>query len=244
MTETRDPGEIFLTAEWRDLLFLNYAVEPRLLMEHVPAGTMLDSFDGKTFVSLVGFRFYRTKLFGAVAVPFHEDFEEINLRFYVRPQNGYTERRGVVFISEIVPRWAIAATARLIYGEKYHAFAMQHSIVTQDLQQRLEYRWKMKNQWCSVKATADGQAAIPKKASLEEFITEHYWGYSSTRGGGCVEYHVAHPQWSVRQCIFGKFEGDARPLYGELAQILNRTPDSAFLASGSPVTVYRGRKII
>jgi hypothetical protein len=71
---------IFLTAEWRYLTMLNYAVDPSLLTHLVPRGTDLDEFEGKTYVSLVGFRFERTRVRG-LWVPFHADFDEMNLRF-------------------------------------------------------------------------------------------------------------------------------------------------------------------
>src|ERR1700722_15876019 len=98
------PDKIFLSAEWRDLLMLNYEVNPGILQKYVPAGTELDSFQGKTYVSVVGFRFCRTRLLGAIPIPFHTEFEEINLRFYVRRSVGSETRRGVVFIGEIVPK--------------------------------------------------------------------------------------------------------------------------------------------
>jgi uncharacterized protein len=104
--------KIFLTAKWRDLVMLNYEVDPSLLQRHVPAGTELDSFEGKTYVSLVGFYFSGTRLWGKIAVPMHTEFEEANLRFYVRQRAEGEERRGVCFIAEIVPRRAIAWTAR------------------------------------------------------------------------------------------------------------------------------------
>src|SRR5882762_2754874 len=107
---------VFLSAEWLDLALLNYAVEPATLLPFVPPGTTLDSFEGKTYLSLVGFRFCKTKLLGRVAVPWHSEFEEVNLRFYVHRSSGTERRRGVVFIKEIVPKPAIALTARLLYG--------------------------------------------------------------------------------------------------------------------------------
>ena len=113
----------FLTAEWKNLLMLNYAVDPDLLRAFVPAGTELDEFDGRTYVSLIGFEFNQTRMLGC-AVPFHQAFEEVNLRFYVRRN----EKRGVVFIRELVPKFAVAAIARLAYGERYSAVPMSHRI--------------------------------------------------------------------------------------------------------------------
>src|SRR5271165_1698092 len=96
---------VFLSAEWRDLVMLNYEVDPNLLSRYVPPATALDSFQGRTYLSLVGFRFCRTKLLGCLPVPFHANFDEVNLRFYVRRKAGNNDdRRGVVFIAEVVPR--------------------------------------------------------------------------------------------------------------------------------------------
>jgi uncharacterized protein YqjF (DUF2071 family) len=234
---------VFLSAEWRDLVMLNYEVDSRLLDKFVPSGTELDSFLGKTYVSLVGFRFSRTKLFGYVAVPLHSDFDEINLRFYVRRKEGDEVRRGVVFIAEIVPLRAIATIARLVYGENYLCLPMKHQI-SNDSQKTIEYQWQLENKWCRLSAQASGAGALPTKDSLEQFITEHYWGYSCQRGGGCLEYYVSHVPWRVWPSATAAFEGDASALYGvELSRVLQRRPSSAFIADGSPVSVLKGRLI-
>jgi uncharacterized protein YqjF (DUF2071 family) len=234
---------VFLSAEWRDLVILNYEVEPRLLNHYVPPGTSLDSFQGRTYLSLVGFRFCHTKLFGRFSVPFHTDFDEVNLRFYVRRQGGGADRRGVVFIAEVVPRRAIATTARLVYGENYTRLPMRHRVDTQGLNKAAEYQWQISDQWCSLAAQTVGLPAHPAEGSLEQFITEHYWGYSRQRTGGSVEYHVAHIPWQVWATTKAGFAGEASALYGgELATVIQRIPDCAFMAEGSPVIVYRGNQ--
>jgi uncharacterized protein YqjF (DUF2071 family) len=241
MSPTR---KVFLTAEWRDLVMLNYEVHPRLLGKYVPIGTVLDSFLGKTYVSLVGFRFCRTKLFGCLAVPLHSDFDEVNLRFYVRRKEGDENRRGVVFIAEIVPKQAVATTARLIYGENYVCLPMKHHICAEGSKKTAKYLWQVKNQWCQLTAQAIGAPELPREGSLEQFITEHYWGYSTQRSGGSVEYHVSHVPWQVWVSTTAGFEGDASLLYGvELSHVLQGHPSSAFIADGSPVTVFRGNKL-
>lgn len=235
---------VFLSAEWRDLVMLNYEVEPNLLTRYVPPGTALDSFEGRTYLSLVGFQFCHTKLLGSFPVPFHTNFDEVNLRFYVRRKEGSDDRRGVVFISEVVPRRAIAVTARLAYGENYTRLPMRHRIDGQELSKMLEYRWQVGDQWCKVVARTVGLAAYSKEGSLEQFITEHFWGYSSQRTGGCVEYHVSHAPWQVWATAEASFEGEASSLYGrELSTVLQRRPDCAFVAGGSPVIVFRGNRL-
>jgi uncharacterized protein len=235
---------VFLSAEWRDLVMLNYEVSPKLLRPYVPRGTELDSFQGKTFVSLVGFRFLNTKLFGILPIPFHTNFDEVNLRFYVRRDNAGTNKRGVVFIREIVPRRAIALLARIAYGENYIALPMKHKAATNNATVTADYQWKLNGQWCRLHAQAAQPSIQPAEGSLEQFITEHYWGYSAQRNGGCVEYQVAHVPWRVWATSSAGVVGDCDVFYGaELSQILNRQPDSAFIADGSPVRVFQGRRI-
>ena len=241
--------KVFLTAEWWDLVMLNYESDPALLKEHVPRGTELDSFLGKTYVSLVGFRFCATKLFGSIQVPFHADFDEVNLRFYVRRRAAGESRRGVVFIAEIVPKRATAAVARLIYGENYVCLPMRHHIGGESPKKTVAYEWQMKggktkNQWCSLSAQATSAPQLPQEGSLEQYITEHYWGYSAQRDGASVEYHVSHEPWKVSAGANAGFKGDMAELYGaELDRIIQRPPDSTFIADGSAVTVFRGSKL-
>ena len=238
------PEKIFLSAEWRDLVMLNYEADPTCVQKYIPPGTELDSFHGKTYVSLVGFRFCRTKLFGNIPVPFHAEFEEINLRFYVRRREGDEIRRGVVFIAEIVPKRAIAYTARLFYGENYVRRPMAHRILSEQSRMQAEYSWVTGSKRCTLQAHASGTPSLPAEGSLEQFITEHYWGYSRQPNGGTVEYHVSHVPWKVWHATHANFSGDTRDLYGnELSQLLAKTPASAFIADGSPVKVMRGSEL-
>ena len=237
-------SKVFLSAKWLHLVFLNYVVDPARLLPFVPPGTILDSFDGKTYLSLVGFRFCETKLWGKFSMPFHSEFEEVNLRFYVRRESAGELRRGVVFIKEIVPKIAIALTARLVYGEKYVSHAMKHRIAMGHDDAEVEYWWKHDGTWSSIHAHATGGAKLPADHSLEQFITEHFWGYSRQKSGGTLEYQVTHAPWSVRRASDARFEGDAAAFYGpELAGLLSRPPDSAYIADGSPIEVRKGAKL-
>jgi hypothetical protein len=236
--------KIFLSAEWRDLLMLNYEVDPAILQKFVPAGTEVDSFAGKAYVSLVGFRFCRTKLFGRLSIPLHTEFEEINLRFYVKCREGDEIRRGVVFIAEIVPKRAIALTARLFYNENYVSRPMAHCVRMKDSKIEVEYSWRSGNELCKLQAHASDTPALPSEGSLQQFITEHYWGYSRQRAGRTAEYHVSHVPWKVWNAIHAGFSGDPSDLYGdELSQVLTKAPASVFIADGSAVQVFQGSKL-
>jgi len=230
----------FLTAEWRYLVMLNYVIDPALIAPLVPAGTELDVFGGTAFLSLVGFRFISTKIRG-VAIPFHRHFDEVNLRFYVRRCANGEVRRGVVFIQEIVPRRAIAAIARWLYHENYRSLPMTHDILHTGARVRAEYTWRMSSQHYLLSAEANGNPMPLTTGSPQQFIADHYWGYSTQPGGSTLEYRVDHPSWRVWDASRAEFTGDAALLYGPaFSAVLSRPPDSAFLADGSPVTVYSG----
>src|SRR3954447_19553034 len=135
---------VFLTGQWKYLAMLNYEIDPAILDARVPRGTELDSWNGKTMVSVVGFMFLETRVLG-MKIPFHVRFEEVNLRFYVRRKAEDGWRRGVVFIKEIVPRRAIAMGARIFYNENYIARRMRHRIeLAESTVERggVEYGWR------------------------------------------------------------------------------------------------------
>jgi uncharacterized protein YqjF (DUF2071 family) len=231
----------FLTAEWRNLLMLNYVVEPSLLEPFVPAGTELDSWGGQTYLSLVGFLFADTRVLG-FSIPGHRTFEEVNLRFYVRRATAGESRRGVTFIREIVPRAAIATAARIAYNEPYVALPMRHHFGepgSGGVPTTVEYGWKLATEWATLRGNPRVDGVMPNEDSAEAFITEHYWGYTRQRNGTTVEYRVDHPRWRVWRLDMPQVTGDLAALYGSVfADIVRGPPASAFLADGSPVTVF------
>lgn len=233
----------FLRAEWRSLVMLNYAVEPAELQAHLPRGVELDLWEGQALASMVGFRFLRTRVLG-VAVPFHQDFEEVNLRFYVRRRDGDTWRRGVVFIREIVPKQAIAAVARIVYNEPYLALPMRHSVPAPGQGGTFEFGWKYEGAWCGLGAETVADPAPLAAGSAEEFIFEHYWGYTRQRDGSTAEYQVEHAPWRCWRTARSWLSGDVGALYGMgFGKALAREPFSAFVAEGSPVLVRRGSNL-
>lgn len=237
----------FLTAHWSSLLMFNYRVDPRKIAPFVPNGCEVDLHQGETYVSVVGFMFRNTRLKG-VPVPFHQDFEEVNLRYYIRRKDD-PSRRAVGFIQEIVPRWAIATVARLVYQENYVDLPMRHHLDLQEgrlsLGSRVAYGWQKGERWHEMSARISGPLAPLIPGSHPEFIAEHYWGYAAQRDGGTIEYQVEHPPWKVWPVEEARLEMDAREVYGEeWAEVLAEPPVSAFVAEGSEVTVYDGERLV
>lgn len=230
----------FLTARWLDLVMANYAVEPRVLQEFVPRGTELDLFEGECFVSLVAFKFFDTRVLN-FKIPFHIDFLEVNLRFYVRRETGGEVRRGVVFVKEIVPRFAISLVARTFYGEPYETWKMR----LDETENSFRYSWMKNGKTNSVGVEKGASLGVPPPESGGEFIIEHYWGYTRRGPGRTDEYKVEHPKWNLFEARNALLKVDFGYTYGEKFAFLNKEkPHSVLLAEGSEIAVYKGAKLI
>ncbi|HEX9199620.1 MAG TPA: DUF2071 domain-containing protein [Acidobacteriaceae bacterium] len=242
--ELNPVARTLLTAEWRKLIMAQYEVDPATLTTWLPPGLSLDLYRDRCYVSLVGFLFDRVRIKG-LAIPFHTRFEEVNLRFYVtRTLPEGTRRRGVVFIREFVPRAAITLVASSLYEEPYSTFPMRHSIVSTPDALRVSYSWLYKNIWQSLAVEASPTPQPISPGSEEEFITEHYWGYTKRSRGPTSEYAVQHPRWTIYPIRSFAIQADFAALYGPAFNSLNhQAPASVLLAEGSEVSVSTGSRL-
>ncbi|HZH34640.1 MAG TPA: DUF2071 domain-containing protein [Pyrinomonadaceae bacterium] len=230
----------FLTARWQDLIMANYLVSPEILQNLVPCGTELDFWEGECYASLVAFKFIDTAVLG-FRVPFHINFEEINLRFYVRREIAGETRRGVVFVKEIVPRRAICFVANALYGEKYEAWRTGHK----QTETSLAYFWSKGGCNNQIAVKFGENSGVPETDSHGEFIIEHYWGYTKRGTNRTDEYKVEHPKWELKAVKNAEIAVDFGATYGREFAFLNKEePRSILLAEGSPISVYKGAKII
>lgn len=234
-------SNIFLSAEWRKLALANYVVDKEILMRYLPPFTELDDWHGEYYVSLVGFMFLDTRLLG-IKVPFHSNFEEVNLRFYVKYNDNGIWKRGAVFIKEIVPKPAITLVANTIYKEKYQTLPMKHSWNLNEQQLEISYSWKV-DKWNSFSVISAPESQAIAVNSDEEFITEHYWGYTKIGKNRTSEYGVEHPRWEVYPIKSYNIDVDFEANYGKSFGFLKeRKPQSVMLAEGSAIRVMKGRK--
>lgn len=234
---------VFLRAEWRKLILVNYLVPPGLLSSRVPSGTELDLWNGKCYVSLVGFRFLNTRLRG-IRVPFHVNFEEVNLRFYIR-QNlpGGSVRRGVTFIREIVPRPALTFVAKTVYSEPYETLPMRFSLKEENERFDISYSWK-KNREHGIRVVAENRLQQMQPGSEEEFITEHYWGYTKLDAQRTNIYAVEHPRWEYYPVSEYNVDVNFGMVYGKEFDLLTEMkPASVMLMEGSEILVRSGQRL-
>lgn len=227
----------FLTAKWENLIMANYAVPPELLIPYLPKGTELDIFEGKAYVSLVGFLFSGIKIFTIPAFGL-DTFEEINLRFYVIRRQGDKIKRGVVFINETVPYKAVAWLANKLYKEHYTAVPTRRFEQVSPSSKQIEYFWKTGTDWNHIKVKASSVTEPMPAGGVEEFIFEHYYGYTRVSETASIEYAIAHRRWLTHSIKEYAVECDFNAMYGKGFSFLTHTkPDSVFMAEGSGVSV-------
>ncbi|MBE8727669.1 DUF2071 domain-containing protein [Flavobacterium sp. KB82] len=236
-------SDSFLKAEWKNLALFNYEVAPQVLEKYLPAGTEIDIWNNKCYVSLVGFMFKNTKILG-VKIPFHINFEEVNLRFYVKRFENGEWKRGVVFIKEIVPRKAITFIANTLYREHYETQQMKHQIVENKDTDTFIYQWKNGKKWNTIEVKTKKDLNKIEVGSEAEFITEHYFGYTKISEETTFEYEVTHPRWEQLEVLNHNTVLDFRETYGEDFEFLQHIkPTSVLLAKGSEIGVKNKRKL-
>lgn len=228
----------FLTARWENLILANFACDPAILKPYLPPGTELDDWQGVHYISLVGFRFTDTRIFG-MHLPGHIDFTEINLRFYVRRREGEAWRHGVVFLKEIVSLPFITLGARLFYGEPYATRPTHFQWQTAPGSLEVRYEWRIKGSWNRLHVLADPNPQPFQAGSEAEFFTQKPWGYSRKNSLATREYAVDHAHWQVYgiKTFDSELAGMIRsvPVF---AGALSAPPRSVFLAEGSSIAVY------
>jgi uncharacterized protein YqjF (DUF2071 family) len=227
----------FLTAEWQNLIMVNYEIDPKYLTPYLPKGVNLDYYNGKTYISLVGFLFKDSSLF-KIPIPLFGTFEEINLRFYVTRKIGNEVKRGVVFINETVPNKTVAWVANKLYKEHYTSIPTKHKWKIDAKYKEIEYQWMVNKKWNRLKVIANTNALKMKVGSIEEFIFEHYFGYTKVNTTQSIEYKVNHPSWYVNEIKDYTVNCDFCDFYGKNFEILNSTKShSIMLAEGSAVSI-------
>lgn len=231
----------FLNAKWENLIMANYAVDPLILEPYLPNGVELDFYEGKTYLSLVGFMFVDTSIF-KIPIPFLGTFAEVNLRFYVLRKTGNELRRGVVFINETVPYKMVAFLANRLYKEHYSAVPTKNSLRINSKSKHIEYKWKVNEYWNCISVEAELEKKEIEKNSFEEYIFEHYYGYTKLTDSLTEEYRIYHPSWETNRvvdfntnCIFSKTYGD------NFSFLETNKPASVFVAEGSLVSVAWNR---
>ena len=228
---------IFLKANWENIIMVNYEIDPEILRPFLPKGVTIDLFEGKAYISLVGFMFKKTKIFN-IPIPRFGTFEEINLRFYVKREEGHFVKRGVVFINETIPYPLVAWVANWLYKEHYSVVPTKHLFSKSESTQQLQFEWLANKKWNSIFVETETQLKEMEPNSFEEFIYQHYYGFTKVSENATEEYRLQHPRWKVYPVTKYAINCDFSAMYGKEFSIINHTqPKAVFVADGSAVKI-------
>jgi uncharacterized protein YqjF (DUF2071 family) len=228
---------LFLKADWENIIMANYEIDPQILLPYLPNGVEIDLFEGKCYISLVGFMFKNTQLFN-IPIPWFGTFEEINLRFYVVRKEGNQLKRGVVFINETIPYPIVAWVANKLYKEHYTVVPTRHKQILGVDSHQIKFEWLLDNKWNSIAVTYSDANQPMKSNSLEKFIYEHYYGYTKVSDKKTEEYKLQHPSWKTHTLSNYEIDCDFQAMYGEDFAVLNeKKPAAVFIAKGSKVGI-------
>lgn len=229
---------IFLTAEWRNLINITYKTDVNVLKPYLPKGLELDKIDNSAFISLVAFQFLETRVKG-IRIPFHVNFPEINLRFYVKNKNS----RGVVFIREFVPRFMVSLIANKIYNEPYSTADIEAKI-NKGESISAEYKLRLNNSEYFIRLKAENNPYTPEESSSEHFFKEHSCGFGTDHSGNTLVYEVEHPVWKIYPVTECCQNFDFGKIYGKLFSFLNEDkPYKVIFAEGSEIKVFGAEKL-
>jgi uncharacterized protein len=233
----------FLTADWHDLLLVNYRAPVDLLERVMPPGVELDTPDGagdRHLVSLVAFTFANTRVFG-VPLPTAQRFGEVNVRFYTR----LGPMRAATFVREFVPSPLVVAGARLLYRQPYSLARIGHEVTREHESVSVRTTFQRGRISGAIEVEASPEFVVQPESSEEHFLKEHYWGFDRGWGGTTYRYRVDHPVWRTNPVRSARIGLDPGMLIGrEWAEIdWSERLESVLLAEGSRATVYTAESL-
>ena len=222
---------IFMTGHWEDLIMVTFEVDKAILEPYLPKDTEIDLFNGKALMSMVAFTFSKVKFFG-IKVPFHQQFGQINFRFYAKSKTDDT--KGVVFIKEFAPKPLIASVANLCYNEPYFYKSIRRNKTLK--QGRINMKYSYGN--LKIKASAKEKTGKLNPNTLKHFVVDRYIAYIKSYSGKTVQYKINHRPWELYDATSVTIENDILSLLPKKfkqAKLL-----STCFVDGSFITVEKG----
>jgi hypothetical protein len=181
-----------LTQWWRDVTFLHWPVETRLVAGLLPAGTRPDTHEGVTYVGLVPFRMHRVGLGPLPPIPYLGTFCETNVRLYSVDDEG---RPGVVFRSLDAARLLPVLAGRTIPRLPYKWSGMRLGRVDDVLTYSCRRIWPDRATSRVVVKTGE---PIVQPTPLEHFLTAR-WGMHLSLRGRTRYLPNEHPPWPLHR---------------------------------------------
>ena len=212
---------------WDDLFFLHWEYAAAAIQARLPSGLTVDTFEGKAYLGVVGFRMNAVRPFGLPALPWLSYFNELNVRTYVRDASG---EPGVWFFSLDCDRAPAVVIARAGFGLPYEHAEMSfgpglaQSCRRQGEQETARYAWS---------AVSSPQFAAP--GSLEFHLAERY-SFFSVRRGRLVRGQVHHSPYQLSPADTTAWSD--LPLRWDGFDVGGRAPDFSHCCQGVAIEAF------
>ena len=187
-----------LRQRWSRLLFAHWPVPAADVQSKLPAGLIADTFDGMAWLGVVPFTMDRVR-FRSVRehtfrVPTAHAFPELNLRTYVRTQDG---RTGVYFFSLDAGSLLAVLGARVGFGLPYFWARMAETVSADGvITYSSERRFGGNHAPASFAAQYRSLGRPSADDDLRRFLTERYALF--VRRFGAVQVgHIHHEPWQL-----------------------------------------------
>ncbi len=175
---------------WRDALFAHWPVAPSVVDERLPDGLEADTFDGRAWLGVVGFRMEDIRPRGC---PVGLTFPELNLRTYVR--GG--EKDGIYFFNLDADDRLGVAVARRAFRLPYYYAAMRHERRGRAVRLRSR-RLHPGVPSLGFEGTYGPVGGRVEDRALADFLTERYRFYTANDDGRLFAGDVVHDPWPLR----------------------------------------------
>ena len=234
-------------AEWREIVVINFEIDPKLLRNFIPPKTELDFFNETSFVTLMARACKNVKPYGWPIV-FAKSIDQILLRFYVKRKVGDTWRRGVCLIRDYLPKRKASFFLNWMFKHSFTQVPIKRtsSNFESGLPTQLptvEYQWTTGDYVNHIKVNARSQMRQQEQETKESFVLDHHYGYT-VKEGKTYEYYVEYSPWAMWDAQSGSFDCDTENVFGRpFVRALKQRPASVFLARGSDVIIYRPTEI-
>jgi uncharacterized protein YqjF (DUF2071 family) len=228
-------GRTVATQRWSDLVFMHWRADVALVAPLLPPGTRPDTFDGTTWVGLIGFVLERATLFGSPAIPYFGTFVEVNVRLYAIDELG---RRGVVFVSLEASRLAAVIGARAAFSLPYFwgSTRLVRSGGTFDYSAK---RHSAKEAHTRFSARPSTRLVVDDE--LAHFLTAR-WALFARRRGVTTYLPNSHEPWVLYEASVIDLD-DSLLSTGGLPGFASRAPDSVLYSPGVTARFGRGTKL-
>lgn len=207
--------------EWNNAIFLHYQVDLTELKKFVPEELEIDLFEGKPWVSVVAFTMEKIRLKNLPAFPPISDFDEINIRTYVKSKN----KTGVYFLSIEGGKSLSCKVAKGISELPY-----RYSKIN-----RTEQNYQSQNSEFKDNLNIEFKIGmeLTNKTELDKWLTERYALFQETNES-INKFEIHHLEWPINEINLQKLELN----YPRFKKLINEKPSRTNYSKGVKVLAW------